>query len=56
MCLRRRPRALWQFQNRAMGRVSFGSLRRVTPISRTQFGFDRGQPVDRYFVENFLER
>jgi SAM-dependent methyltransferase len=35
------------------GRVSFGSLRRTTPISR-QFGFDRGQPIDRYYIEKFL--
>jgi glycosyltransferase involved in cell wall biosynthesis/SAM-dependent methyltransferase len=33
----------------------FGDLRRVTPIAR-RFGFDRGQPVDRYFIEQFLER
>jgi SAM-dependent methyltransferase len=30
-------------------------LRRVTPISR-EFGYDRGQPVDRYYIENFLAR
>ena len=35
------------------GRVNFGSLRRVAPISR-EFGFDRGKPVDRYYIENFL--
>ena len=35
------------------GAVRFGSLRRVTPISRA-FGFDRGQPVDRYYIEAFL--
>jgi SAM-dependent methyltransferase len=33
----------------------FGNLRRVTPISR-DFGFDRGQPIDRYYIEQFLER
>jgi glycosyltransferase involved in cell wall biosynthesis len=37
------------------GRVRFGDLRRVTPISR-EFGFDRGLPVDRYYIETFLER
>ncbi|NEP11866.1 MAG: glycosyltransferase [Symploca sp. SIO2C1] len=36
-----------------VGEVNFGNLRRVTPLSR-QFGFDRGLPVDRYYVENFL--
>jgi glycosyltransferase involved in cell wall biosynthesis len=38
-----------------VGRVRFGDLRRVTPIS-PWFGFERGQPVDRYFIERFLAR
>lgn len=38
-----------------VGRVRFGSLRRVFPLSR-KFGFDRGQPVDRHYIENFLAR
>ncbi len=33
--------------------MDFGSLRRVKPISR-HWGFERGQPVDRYYVEDFL--
>lgn len=36
-----------------LGRVDFGDLRRTTPISRI-FGFDRGLPVDRYYIEQFL--
>jgi glycosyltransferase involved in cell wall biosynthesis len=36
-----------------VGRVHFGSLRRLRPISRT-FGFDRGLPIDRYYIEQFL--
>lgn len=36
-----------------VGRVRFGSLRRLEPISR-HFGCDRGQPVDRYYIERFL--
>jgi glycosyltransferase involved in cell wall biosynthesis len=36
-----------------VGAVRFGSLRRLTPVSR-QFGYDRGQPVDRYYIERFL--
>ena len=36
-------------------RVWFGSLGRVEPISR-RFGFDRGTPVDRRYIEAFLER
>src|ERR1044071_606160 len=38
-----------------VGSVGFGALRRLTPISR-EFGLDRGQPIDRYYVEDFLER
>lgn len=37
------------------GPVSFGDLRRVTPLSR-EFGFDRGAPVDRRYIEGFLTR
>jgi hypothetical protein len=36
-----------------VGWVRFGSLRRGQPISRL-FGFDRGQPIDRYYIETFL--
>jgi glycosyltransferase involved in cell wall biosynthesis/SAM-dependent methyltransferase len=36
------------------GWVHMGSLRRVAPISM-YFGFDRGQPVDRYYIERFLD-
>ena len=36
-----------------LGSVRFGDLRRLAPISRT-FGFDRGTPVDRYYIERFL--
>jgi SAM-dependent methyltransferase len=38
-----------------VGGVRMGHLRRLTPIS-TQYGFDRGLPVDRYYVEDFLRR
>lgn len=38
-----------------VGSVRLGDLRRVTPISR-RFGFDRGLPVDRYYIEAFLAR
>lgn len=39
----------------SVGMVNFGSLRRLTPISRN-FGYDRGRPIDRYYIENFLAR
>ncbi|MDQ6672148.1 MAG: hypothetical protein M3069_15630, partial [Chloroflexota bacterium] len=32
-----------------------GTLRRTGPVS-DEFGFDRGTPVDRYFIEQFLEQ
>jgi SAM-dependent methyltransferase len=35
--------------------VGFGDFRRVTPFSRI-WGFDRGSPVDRRYIEDFLER
>jgi SAM-dependent methyltransferase len=38
---------------RAVGPVRMGSLRRLTPISR-QFGYDRGQPIDRHYIEAFI--
>ena len=38
-----------------VGRVRLGDLHRVTPISR-EYGFDRGLPVDRYYIERFLAR
>jgi len=41
---------------RALGlytKLSITDLNRVTPIS-TKFGWDRGKPVDRYYIEKFL--
>src|SRR5260370_7887040 len=38
-----------------IGRVRFGGLRRVTPISR-DFGFARGLPVDRFYSEHFMQQ
>jgi glycosyltransferase involved in cell wall biosynthesis len=39
----------------SIGNINLGDLNRTTPFS-TQFGYDRGGPVDRYYIENFLER
>jgi SAM-dependent methyltransferase len=36
-----------------VGWVRFGSLRRLRPISST-WGSERGQPIDRYYIERFL--
>ena len=36
--------------------VRFGSLRRLEPVSR-KFGWDRGGlPVDRFYIERFLQQ
>jgi SAM-dependent methyltransferase len=34
--------------------LDWGALRRTEPIGR-RFGFDRGRPIDRYYIEAFLE-
>lgn len=56
------PASVWRLMRRRwqhctqwppVGSVRFGSLRRVTPISR-EFGLDRGQCIDRYYIETFL--
>lgn len=36
------------------GKVDLGDLDRTTPLSKV-FGYDRGGPVDRYYIENFLK-
>jgi SAM-dependent methyltransferase len=41
----------WPF----VGFVQFGSFRRLQPINRN-FGYDRGLPLDRYYIEEFLLR
>jgi SAM-dependent methyltransferase len=42
-----------QVLHRRQARVRWGNLRRRHPFSR-KFGFDRGQPIDRYYIEAFL--
>jgi glycosyltransferase involved in cell wall biosynthesis len=37
----------------AVGRIRFGDWRRLSPVSR-RFGYDRGLPIDRYYIEKFL--
>jgi glycosyltransferase involved in cell wall biosynthesis len=39
----------------APGRVEMGDLRRVDPIN-PEFGFDRGRPIDRVYIEDFVSR
>jgi GT2 family glycosyltransferase/SAM-dependent methyltransferase len=45
-----RDRGTWQPPRRA---VDFGPLETATPIS-LNFGWDRGTPIDRYYIEGFL--
>lgn len=37
-----------------IGKVNMGDFKRTMPFSSV-FGYDRGGPVDRYYIENFLE-
>jgi len=49
--------ARWRYGSYSppVGRVRLTDLRRTTPISR-KWGFDRGVPIDRYYIEGFLAR
>ena len=40
-------------QQRHLDTIDFGGLRRLEPVSR-KFGFDRGLPIDRFYIEQFL--
>jgi SAM-dependent methyltransferase len=42
-------------RNPPIGRVDFGDLRRLKPVSDV-WGLDRGRPVDRYYIEQFLSK
>ena len=48
--LRTYARPVWP----PVGLVRFGSLRRLTPVGRDFW--DRGEPIDRYYIEQFLRR
>lgn len=37
----------------AVGKVNKGDFNRVSPFSK-EFGYDRGGPIDRYYIESFL--
>lgn len=37
-----------------VGMVRFGSLRRLQPIDKL-FGYSRGTPIDRYYIERYLD-
>jgi SAM-dependent methyltransferase len=38
-----------------VGHVEFGDLRRLSPVSPV-FALDRGFPIERYYIEHFLEK
>lgn len=44
---------LKQLRRRLLGPVWFGVLRRTTPLS-DHWGYDRGTPIDRYYIAQFL--
>jgi SAM-dependent methyltransferase len=46
---RRRHRLQWP----RAGTIDFGGFDRLTPVSQV-FGYDRGLPIDRYYIEAFL--
>ena len=48
-------RLLGRRGDQTQGAIRFGTLRSIHPVS-TQFGWDRGLPVDRYYIEDFLAR
>lgn len=45
----------WKTNSPTIGEINFGDLARIEPISRC-FGYDRGTPIDRPFIESFLEQ
>ncbi|MDK3256757.1 methyltransferase domain-containing protein [Blastococcus capsensis] len=55
--LQRRLRAavLGRHHRPPVGQVDFGDLRRTAPLSR-HFGYDRGLPVDRHYIEQWLAK
>jgi hypothetical protein len=48
-----RSTALYRSARRAYTRARFGDLRRTEPLS--EWGSSRGQPVDRWYIERFLD-
>jgi SAM-dependent methyltransferase len=38
-----------------IGQINFGDFRRLEPFTRS-FGYERGEPIDRYYIEKFLAK
>jgi hypothetical protein len=54
--VRRRCSALVSAGRRVPGRsIRWGNLRRLRPFS-DRYGYDRGTPIERYYIERFLSR
>jgi SAM-dependent methyltransferase len=53
----KKQKKLWNSWTRwpPVGAIEFGDLRRLSPISRNH-GYERGNPVDRYYIEKFLQQ
>ncbi len=47
--------AIKAFARKQMQPVRWGNLRNTAPVSNL-FGFDRGKPIDRYYIEAFLQK
>jgi SAM-dependent methyltransferase len=43
----------WRLPGAPLGSIRMGDLRSLQPVSR-EYGFDRGQPIDRYYIDRFL--
>lgn len=48
-------KGLHQRKSPEAGQVILGDLNRIIPFSE-EFGYDRGGPIDRYYIENFLQQ
>ncbi len=43
------------YKSPPLGKINFGDFNRTTPFNK-EFGYSRGGPVDRYYIENFLRQ
>ena len=43
----------WNLPGAPLNSIRMGDLRNLRPVSR-EYGFDRGQPIDRYYIDKFL--
>ncbi|MCP9889430.1 bifunctional PIG-L family deacetylase/class I SAM-dependent methyltransferase [Cyanobium sp. ATX 6A2] len=55
LCAEESSQRVLRTERPEVGKVAFGDLARVEPISRW-FGYDRGTPIDRPFIEQFLHQ